>query len=163
MSKVEIATNGVVDQHWSTNAKTRFKTFVRNTYPYYCNQLTKQVLHTKNPERIQYAYKPENSVSRAYIMKIISETRSEHQSRCTGVMVIVEGELFSSCFQLITKNERWNMCNCRLYLFLTVNLACSIKKPASIAIILNWFVHVELWCASLNLLQKMLHWIVTPR
>jgi hypothetical protein len=78
-------------------------------------------------------------------------------------VVLVEGELFSSCFQLITKNERWNMCNCRLYLFLTVNLACSIKKPASIAIILNWFVHVELWCASLNWLQKMLHWIVTPR
>ena len=47
---------------------------------------------------------PENSVSRAYIMKIISETRSEHQSRCTCAMVI--GELFSSCFQLITKNER---------------------------------------------------------
>jgi aerobic-type carbon monoxide dehydrogenase small subunit (CoxS/CutS family) len=49
---------------------------------------------------------PENSVSRAYIMKIISETRSEHQSRCTCVMVIVEGELLSSCLQLITKNER---------------------------------------------------------
>ena len=35
----------------------------------------------------------DNSVSRAYIMKIISETRSEHQSRCTCVVFLVEGEL----------------------------------------------------------------------
>ena len=48
----------------------------------------------------------ENSVSRACIMKIISETRSEHQIRCIYVVFLVEEELFSSCFQLITKNER---------------------------------------------------------
>jgi hypothetical protein len=56
---------------------------------------------------------------------------------------LVEGELVSSCFQLMTNDKGWKMCYCWVYLF-DSKIGVFDKRHVIIAIILNWLIHVEL-------------------
>ena len=79
---------------FSFETNLRFTLLVHSCFDGYLEVLNKNSCENCRGSLTKQLYNVvcmENSVSRAYIMKIISETRSEHQSRCTYVVVLVEG------------------------------------------------------------------------